>query len=95
MIADDRWLSLGIIAEELKISKGSVSTIVHELLGKQKICARFVLHMLTNEQKQTLVETSGDFIDMCDWNPQFFETIITGDETWCYQYDPETKQQSI
>ena len=24
----------------------------------------------------------------------FFDRIITGDETWVYQYDPETKQQS-
>ena len=24
----------------------------------------------------------------------FFSRIITGDETWVYQYDPETKQQS-
>ena len=24
----------------------------------------------------------------------FFDRIIIGDETWVYQYDPETKQQS-
>ena len=24
----------------------------------------------------------------------FFGRILTGDETWVYQYDPETKQQS-
>ena len=91
MIVDNRRLSLGMIAEELKISKGRVSTIVHKHLGKQKICAWFVLHMLTNDQKQTQIETSGDFIDMCDQNLQFLETIITEDETWCCQYDPETK----
>ena len=38
---------------------------------------------------------SGDFIGMCDRNMQFLETIITGDETWCYQYDLETKLQSM
>ena len=32
---------------------------------------------------------------MCDWNLQFLETIITGDESWCYKYDPETKRQSM
>jgi len=25
---------------------------------------------------------------------KFFNKIITGDETWCFAYDPETKQQS-
>ena len=79
MIADDWRLSLRMMAEELKISKDSVSIIVHEHLGKWKICARFVPHMLTDEQKQTRMEISGDYIDMCDWNPHFLETIITGD----------------
>jgi len=25
---------------------------------------------------------------------KFFNKILTGDETWCFAYDPETKQQS-
>jgi len=25
---------------------------------------------------------------------KFFNKIITGDETWCFAYDPETKRQS-
>jgi hypothetical protein len=27
--------------------------------------------------------------------PNFISYIITGDETWVYGYDPETKQQSL
>ena len=88
MIADDRRQYLRIIAEELKINKDN------EHSGKWQICARFVPQMLTNQQKQTRVETSGDLIDMCDRNSQFLETIITGYETWCYQYGAETKRQS-
>ncbi|GBM21364.1 Putative uncharacterized protein FLJ37770 [Araneus ventricosus] len=83
MLADDRRLSLRMIAEELKISLDSVSNIIHENLQKRKICARCVLHKLSDEQKQHRKETSGDFIDACDRNPQFLETILTGDESWC------------
>ncbi|GBN62065.1 Putative uncharacterized protein FLJ37770 [Araneus ventricosus] len=36
MLADDRRLSLRMIAEELKISLGSVSNIIHEHLQKRK-----------------------------------------------------------
>ena len=32
---------------------------------------------------------------MVEVDPQFFERVITGDETWVYYYDPETKQQSM
>jgi hypothetical protein len=31
---------------------------------------------------------------MADADKFFFNKIITGDETWCFAYDPETKQQS-
>ncbi|GBN00325.1 hypothetical protein AVEN_134710-1 [Araneus ventricosus] len=31
---------------------------------------------------------------MADENSQFVKTIVTGDETWCLQYDSETKRQS-
>ena len=77
------------------IRKHNVSSNFHKHLGKQKICAWFAPHMLINEHKHTLMETSGDFTDMCDQNLQFLETIIRGDETWCYQYDLETKRQSM
>ncbi|GBM28808.1 Putative uncharacterized protein FLJ37770 [Araneus ventricosus] len=71
MFADDRRLSLRMIAEELKISLDSVSNTLHEHLQKRKICARFVPHKLSDEQKQHRMETAGDFSDACDRNPQF------------------------
>lgn len=95
MLTEDRRLTLRLIAEELGISKDTVRTIVHEELGKRKICSRFVPHMLTDEQKARRFEICGDFIDMCDRDPTFLGSIVTGDESWCYQYDPETKRQSM
>jgi len=31
---------------------------------------------------------------MADADKNFFNKTITGDETWCFAYDPETKRQS-
>jgi hypothetical protein len=31
---------------------------------------------------------------MADADKNFLNKIITGDETWCFAYDPETKRQS-
>jgi hypothetical protein len=31
---------------------------------------------------------------MADVDKFFFNKIITGNETWCFAYDPETKRQS-
>lgn len=95
MLARDRRLTLRLMAEELDISKDTVRTIVHEDLGMRKICSHFVPHFLTEEQKEKRMESANDFIDMCDQDPSFLTTIVTGDETWCYQFDPETKRQSM
>jgi len=32
---------------------------------------------------------------MADADKKNFNKIITGDETWCFAYDPETKRQSF
>jgi len=81
------------MAEELGISKDTVHIIVREDLGKRKICSQFVPDKPTDEQKAKQMETSGDFITMCDHDPSFLQTIVTGDETWCHQFDPESKRQ--
>ena len=65
------------IAEELGISKDMTHTIVRDDLGKRKICSRFVLHKFTDEQKAKRMETSGDFISMCDQDPLLLENIVT------------------
>ena len=88
-------MTLRLMAEELGISKDTVHTIVREDLGKRKICSRFVLYKLTDEQKAKRMETSGDFITICDQDPSFLRTTFTGDETWCYQFDPESKRKSL
>jgi hypothetical protein len=35
-----------------------------------------------------------DLIDSADKNGMFVNWIITGDETWCFLYDPQLKRQS-
>ena len=95
MLAQDQRLTLRLIAQELGISKDRAHTIVRHDFGKRKICSRFMPQNLTDEQKAKLVETSGDFISMCCQDPLLLEYIITGDETWCYQFDPESKWQSM
>jgi len=60
-------------------------------LGKRKLCARFVPRSLTPEQREDRVTSCQD-IAMADADKNFFNKIITGDETCCFAYDPETKR---
>ncbi|GFT09586.1 histone-lysine N-methyltransferase SETMAR, partial [Nephila pilipes] len=83
-----------MIAESLNMSVGSVFTIMTEDLKKKKLCARFVPHTLTTDQKEHRIASSEDLIAAADEDPNFLKTIVTGDESWCLEYDPETKLQS-
>jgi hypothetical protein len=48
---------------------------------------------LTPEQREGGVTSSQDIIAMAEAD-NFFNKNITGDETWRFAYDPETKGQS-
>lgn len=91
----DTRISLRMIEEEIGINKETIRKILSEDLDKRKICSRFVPHSLTPEQKKTRVDYCKDFISTSDNDSNFFKSIVTGDETWCFQYDPETKRQSM
>src|SRR5215475_1459625 len=82
LLTEDRRTTLQMIADRLNIGKETVRRIVTEGLGKRKICARFVPHALTAEQKQERVLYCQDLLLMGQYE-HFWENIITDDETWC------------
>jgi hypothetical protein len=41
-----------------------------------------------------LVAACQDLLHMFNGDESFQDKIITGDESWCFAYDPETKRQS-
>jgi hypothetical protein len=49
---------------------------------------------LTPEQREDRVTSGKDIIAMADADKNVFNKIITGNETWCFAYDTETKRQS-
>ena len=69
--------------------------ILRERLGLRKICARLVPHLLTDEQKQSRVRLASQVIekyDKCD--PCRLEAMVTGDETWIYHFQPDSKAKN-
>ena len=56
LVEEDGRVTVLQIAEEFGISSGSVSSILHHSVGLSKVSARWVSHMLTEEQKQSRVK---------------------------------------
>ncbi|XP_065299998.1 histone-lysine N-methyltransferase SETMAR-like [Dermacentor albipictus] len=82
------------IAEEVGISTFSAHSIMTEDLAMKRVAAKFVPNLLTVEQKQLHVEVSQDMLDSTKSDPDFMNTIITGDVAWVNGYNLETKSQS-
>ena len=57
-------------------------------------CAKMVPKLLSEDQKQQRVTVSQDIIEYLEDDPDLLGRVITGGESWIFEYDPETKRQS-
>ena len=60
----------------------------------QHVASKFVPRLLSVDQKQRRLDVCLDLKENSANDPSFLLTVITGDETWVYAYDLETKTQS-
>ena len=94
LVRSNRRLTIREMAEECNISFGSCQEILTEKLHMRRVAAKFVPRLMTEDQKQRRVRVCEELLEMANDNENFLKTIITGDETWVYGYDVETKAQS-
>ena len=93
-IEGDRRLTVRELGNNLGIPKTTVWEILNKILGMTRACAKFIPKLLTTEQKELRSEIAQDNLEMVSDDEKVLKTVITGDESCVYGYDPETKQQS-
>lgn len=94
VVHEDRRITIKDIASSTNLSFGTVQAILTGDLNMHRVAAKFVPRLLTPEQKAHRVEVCQDLLQHARDDPTFMSRVITGDESWVYGYDPETKQQS-
>ncbi|CAH2002088.1 unnamed protein product [Acanthoscelides obtectus] len=95
LIIEDRHVTYREIEASLKISKTSIQKNLHEELGVRKLVSRWIPHLLTEEQKAARVNWCQKTLDCFDsGNSKNVYSIVSGDESWIYCYEPENKRQS-
>ena len=95
LIEEDARYAVQEIEELSGIHSSSFLKILCERLGLRKVCTCWVPHLLTDEQKQSWVRLASQVIekyDKCD--PCRLEEIVTGDETWIYHFQPDSKAKN-
>jgi len=94
LVHENRRRTIMDIAAIVNVSYGTVQTILTCDLNMDRVAAKFVPRLLTPEQKEHRVAICQELRQRAVDDPSFMSRVITGDESWVYGYDPETKQQS-
>jgi len=94
LILQNRRLTIREIAEDVGITFGSCQAILTEKLNLHRVAAKFMPRVWTEDQKANSVNISQELLDRVTIDENFLKTIVTGNETWVYGYDFETKAQS-
>ncbi|UYV69540.1 hypothetical protein LAZ67_6003928 [Cordylochernes scorpioides] len=93
LIKSNRRISIKDLSSETGLSVGLCHQIVTKDLDMIRTSSKFFPRILTEEQKVRM-DVCKNMVEMTRTDPEWMQKIITGDETWVYQYDPETKRQS-
>lgn len=96
MIADDRRITVRELADILGIGPASVHEILSTHLNVRKVVARWVPKLLTPDMKRTRVELSTQLLEMVNnTHPNFYDRLVTGDESWVLFYEPDSRRASM
>ena len=75
-------MSVKDVASCTGISEGSVQTILKKRLDLRKVCARWVPHLVTEEQKKQRLKCAWELLKTYKGcNSWVISNLLTGDET--------------
>ena len=92
IIEGDARFTVRDIARKVGIPLSTIHLILKKHLKVQKIFARWVPHLLTDEQNRQRVKVAKKMLQMfktCD--KKQFANVVTGDENWVYYFEPVRK----
>jgi len=94
IIRNNRRLKVREIADDCGITVGSCDAILTDDPHMKRVCVKFVPRLLTDDQQEQCQTIAHDLFEHSREDVQFLKNIVTGDESWVYGSDMETKQQS-
>ena len=92
VVEQDARLSVKDIASCTGISEGSVQTILKKRLDLRKVCARWVPHLFTGEQKTQRLKCAQELLKSYKGcNSRVISYLLTGDEIWVHMFAPQRR----
>ena len=93
-VMGNRRVTIREVAEDVGISVGSCHAIFSDILGLKRAAAKFVRKLMNFDQKTRRMTIAQEMLNDVKDDPDLLKKVITGDESWVYGYDVETKAQS-
>ncbi|GFS24224.1 dihydroorotate dehydrogenase (quinone), mitochondrial [Elysia marginata] len=82
-IDEDPHISVQELRDTNGLSYGTVHTIIIEHLRMKKVCAQWIPHLLTVDQKRERVRCATELLNIFERHgPKRLSNMVTGDETW-------------
>ncbi|KAJ4427328.1 hypothetical protein ANN_24948 [Periplaneta americana] len=94
LVRANRSQSVDDIAATVGVSHGTCYKILSDDLNMSRVTQHSVPRILSQDQRDDRTTICGDLISSADNDPTLLNRIITGDETWCFLYDPQLKRHS-
>lgn len=94
LVQADRRITIPQLMYQTGFSYGTVQRTLKKDLGMSRIAAKFVPRMLTDIEKNLREMVSRDWLQKVEEDDQILQRIITGDESWVWCYEPESKKES-
>ena len=94
-VQSDCRLTVRMIADELGMNSDRVWRIITEDRGMRKIGAKMVSKLLNEGQKEWREQVCQDILEQLETEPNSLKRVVTGNESWIFEYDPLTKWQSL
>ena len=100
---NSRWISESVTTGQSLLIKlpqqhchGFTYNIAHNDLGYKKVCIRLVPRQLSDDHKRARQSICQEHLDRhAREGDGFLHRNVTGDESWVYHYEPESKRQSM
>ena len=92
VVEQDTRLSVKDTASCTGISECSVQTILKKCFDLRKVCARWIPHLLTEEQKTQRLKCARELLKTYKGcNSRVISNLLKGDETWVHMFEPQRR----
>ncbi len=94
LLAEDNTMCLRVISRRTGLSLRTVHNVLRNKLELKKRPAKWIPHLLTQDQKDRRLRMAQDLLRHFRHAPTLQDRVVTSNECWFWCYEPATKRNS-